>query len=200
MLYKLGRTHDEFDSITPQPYTGLPLDKKLEDLLAENLWDVLWDGKEWMPISQERAWKSESDVYALNKQGDLAIFELIGGTRPTFDYFLFHCQKAARMDFGRLQDMFQQYHESQPVDLQEAHRSAFGLEHPLDRSVFNQRQHLVVAGSATDEDLIRSADYWQSQGLLMNFIPYRLYRISGDFYFEFSSLPPTYHDLRQSRL
>jgi hypothetical protein len=195
MLYKLGKTHDKFDSITPQPFTGLPLEKELEDLLADNLWDVLFEGNELMPIFQERAWQPEADIYALNKQADLVIFELkrdhAGG--GSVHQALHYCEKAAHFTFGRLQEMFQKYNDGKPFDLRDEHRAAFDLEHPLDRSAFNQKQHLVVVGSAGDEELIHNVDYWKSKGLCLSFIPYRIYRIGGEDYFEFFSLPYDHH-------
>lgn len=48
----------------------------MEDLLAQNLWDVLFEDSQLMPIFQERLWQPEADIYALNEQGDLVIFEL----------------------------------------------------------------------------------------------------------------------------
>jgi len=195
MLYKLGKKHDKFDSITAQAFTGLPLEKELEDLLAENLWDVLFEGNELMPIFQERAWQPEADIYALNKQADLVIFELkrdhAGG--GAVHQVLRYCEQAAHFGFGRLQEMFRKYNDGKPLDLQEEHRAAFDLEHPLDKSAFNQKQHLIVVGSAGDEELIDNVDYWKSKGLSLSFIPYRVYRIGEEYYFEFYSLPYDRH-------
>ena len=130
MLYKLGKTHDKFDSITPLAFTRLPLEKELEDLLADNLWDVLFEGNELMPIFQERAWQSEADIYALNRHADLVIFELkrdhAGG--GAVHQILQYCEKAAHFSFGRLQEMFQKYNDGKPLNLQEEHRAAFDRE------------------------------------------------------------------------
>jgi hypothetical protein len=195
MLYKLEKSKDKFDSITPLPFTGLPLEKELEDLLAENLWDVLFEGNELMPIFQERCWQPEADIYALNKQGDLVIFELkrdhAGG--GAVHQALRYCEKASHFGFSRLQEMFQTYNDGKVLDLQEEHRAGFDLEHPLDKSAFNQKQHLIVVGSAGDEELIHNVDYWKSKGLSLSFIPYRVYKIGGDHYFEFFSLPYDLH-------
>jgi hypothetical protein len=46
VLYKLGRSAKTFDSIDPLPFSGLPLEKELEDLLAQNLWDVLFESSQ----------------------------------------------------------------------------------------------------------------------------------------------------------
>lgn len=76
MLYKLDKKDDKFASLDPLPFQGLPLEKELEDLLAQNLFDVLFEESNLMPIFQERAWQEEADIYALNRAGDLVIFEL----------------------------------------------------------------------------------------------------------------------------
>ena len=195
MLYKLTKTGSRFDQISPLPFTGLPLEKDLENLLAENLFDVLFEGNELMPIWQERVWQPEADIYALNKEGDLVIFELKrdhtgeGAVHQALRY----CEKAARMGYEKLQEKLCSYHGGKQLDLQEEHRAAFELEHPLDRSAFNRKQHLMVVGSAGDERLIQNVDYWRSQGLSLNFIPYRVYEIGGESYFEFFSLPYDRH-------
>jgi hypothetical protein len=196
MLYKLRKTPDDrFEAIDPLPFKGLPREKELEDLLAENLWDVLFEGSELMPILQERAWQAEADIYALNRQGDLFIFELkrddagSGAVHQALRY----CEKAGRFGYEDLDRKFKVYRRGAVVDLQREHQAGFDLEHPLDKSAFNRRQHLVVVGSAGDDELIRNVDYWKSKGLNLDFIPYRIYEIGDDLYFEFFSLPYDQH-------
>jgi hypothetical protein len=195
MLYKLGKTQDKLDSIDPLPFGGLPLEKGLEDLVAENLWDVLFEEDELMPIFQERSWQPEADIYALNKLGDLVIFELkrdhAGG--GAVHQALRYCEKAAQFGYGKLQEMFQTYKREKGLDLREEHRAAFDLEHALDKSAFNTRQRLIVVGSAGDAELIRNVDYWRSKGLWLSFIPYRVYCIGEAYYFEFFSPPYDRH-------
>ena len=195
MLYKLGKTSDKFDSVDPLPFSGLPLEKELEDLLAQNLWDVLFESSQLMPIRQERSWQPEADIYALNEHGDLVIFEL---KRANVDAGAVHqalryCEKAARCNYEKLEGMFRMYKNDPSLQLQQEHQIAFDLEHPLDRSAFNKRQNLIIVGSAGDSDLIRNVDYWKSKGLAISFIPYRVYQIGGEHYFEFFSLPYDQH-------
>ncbi len=89
--------------------------------------------------------------------------------------------------------MLRSYRKGQCIDLQQEHQTGFDLEHPLDRSAFNRNQHLIVVGSAGDGELIRNVDYWKSKGLSLDFIPYRVYKIAGEHYFEFFSLPYDQH-------
>ena len=104
-----------------------------------------------------------------------------------------YCEKAAHWKFERLQEMLTTYSKGKVTDLQEEHRINFDLEHPLERSAFNTRQRLIVVGSAASEDLIRNVDYWKSKGLLLDFIPYRVYALKNgeteEHYFEFFSIP-----------
>jgi hypothetical protein len=195
MLYKLGKSGKKFDSIDPQPFTGLPREKELEDLIAQNLWDVLFESSGLMPIFQERAWQPEADIYALNEEGDLVIFELkrddvgSGAVHQALRY----CEKGVRLSYSSLEGMFSTYRGGASVNLQEEHRVAFELEHPLEKAAFNKKQRLMIVGSAGDDELIRNVDYWKSKGLSLDFVPYRLYSINGEQYFEFFSLPHDQH-------
>ena len=184
MLYKLGKSGTHFVSLDPQPFRGLPREKELEDLIAQNLWDVLFESSELMPIFQERAWQPEADIYALNEAGDLVIFELkrddvgSGAVHQALRY----CEKAARLSYGELEAMLSTYRGGSGLNLQEEHRIAFELEHPIDKAAFNRKQHLMIVGSAGDSELIQNVDYWRSKGLPLNFVPYRIYDINGEEY------------------
>jgi hypothetical protein len=195
MLYKVGQINGIFDSLEPVAFGNVPLEKHLEDLLAKSLLDVLFEGNELMPIFQERSLQPEADIYALDKRGDLVIFELkrdeVG--EGAVHQVLRYCEKASRYTFEQLQQMLVTYTKGKASDLQEEHRNSFDLDRALDRSAFNTRQRLYVVGSASNEELIRNVDYWKSKGLLLDFIPYRIYTIGEDHYFEFFSLPYDRH-------
>jgi hypothetical protein len=195
MLYKLGKSATKFNAIDPLPFSGLPKEKELEDLLAQNLWDVLFESSQLMPIRQERSWQPEADIYALNEQGDLVIFELkrAHADGGAVHQALRYCEKAGRYSYEMLEKMLRTYRNGRPLSLQQEHQNGFDLEHPLDRSAFNKKQHLVIVGSAGDDELIRNVDYWKSKGISLSFIPYRVYEIAGEHYFEFFSLPYDQH-------
>ncbi len=195
MLYKLGKSAKKFDSIDPLPFSGLPLEKELEDLIAQNLWDVLFEDSPLMPIRQERSWQPEADIYALNEHGDLVIFELkrAHADGGAVHQALRYCEKAGRYSYDKLEEMLRAYRKGRSVDLQQEHQTSFDLEHPLDRSAFNKKQSLVIVGNGGDDELIRNVDFWQSKGISLSFIPYRVYKVAGEDYFEFFSLPHDKH-------
>ncbi|MGH8559601.1 MAG: hypothetical protein ACRESZ_19545 [Methylococcales bacterium] len=159
--------------------------------MAQNLWDVLFETSQLMPIRQERSWQPEADIYALNDKGDLVIFELkrAHADGGAVHQALRYCENAGRYSYEKLEEILQSYRNGSPVKLQEEHQIGFDLEHPLDRSAFNKKQHLIIVGSAGDKELIQNVGYWKSKGLSINFIPYRVYKIVDEYYFEFFSLP-----------
>jgi len=196
MLYKLGR-HPEsgiIDSVKPVPFEYLPKEKELEDLLAKNLLEIFFED-ELMPVFQERAWQEEADIYALDRQGNLVVFELKrgGADSGAVHQALRYCEKASRWTYETIQSKLAKYNEDAAIDLQQEHQEVFGLDEPLTRSSFNQKQHLIIVGSAGDDRLVENVEYWKSKGIWLDFVPYRVYQIATEYYFEFFSIPYDRH-------
>lgn len=197
MLYKLSN-HPPGLSLTPVAFKDFShfghLEKALEDLIAGNILDMLFEESGLMPIFQERSYQAEADVYALNEQGELFIFELKRCTASVdaVQKVLRYAQDAGRWSFVQLQERYQSYTQQQ-VCLLSAHQEAFQLEHRLEPRQINRQQHLMVIGSAADDALMASVDYWQHQGVKINFLPYRVYEIGTEQYFEFFALPYDQH-------
>jgi predicted acetyltransferase len=202
MLYKFKGFAEKPNKLEPMAFLSLyeldKVEKDLENIIAENLLD-LFEESPLMPIFQERQYQKEADIYALNKNGDLIIFELkrrevgIDAMHQIFRY----AQDAGQWQFRKLEEVFQTYNSDKNIyeskSLQQAHKEAFELEDPLAPEQFNRKQQLIVIGSAPDVKLIDSVEYWQTQGLNVEFIPYRVFKISGEYYFEFFSKPNDEH-------
>lgn len=198
MLYKLSSTDGRFDHIEPVAFKDFAsfgqLEKDLEELIAGSILEILFEDASLMPIFQERQYQAEADIYALNKEGELTIFELKRGAAgdAAVHQALRYAQDAGQWTYAELEAKFQQYSRTE-TDLHFSHKEAFDLEHPLDPKDINERQHLVVIGSAADETLINAVDYWNRQGVSINFLPYRIYDLGGNQYFEFFAFPYDKH-------
>lgn len=198
MLYKLSSTNGTFDRLEPVAFKDFSsfgqLEKNLEDLIAGSILEILFEDASLMPIFQERQYQAEADVYALNREGDLTIFELKRGVagEDAVHQALRYAQEAGQWTYAALEARYQQYTGNE-LPLHKAHQEAFDLEHPLDAKEINGKQHLVVIGSAADETLIDAVDYWRRQGVSINFLPYRVYEVGGNQYFEFFALPYDKH-------
>lgn len=198
MLYELISTDSKFDKIEPVEFKDFSsfgqLEKDLEELIAQNILGVLFEDASLMPVFQERQGQAEADIYALNEKGELTIFELKRGAagEVAVHQALRYAQTAGQWTFAQLEAKYQQYPNSEP-DLLRAHQDAFNLEQPLDVKEVNNRQHVVVIGSAVDENLINAVEYWHTQGISIRFLPYRIYELGGKHYFEFFALPYDKH-------
>lgn len=197
MLYKYNQ---EDNSIEPMPFCDFgsinKLEKDLENLLADNLSDLFIEDGQLMTIFQERARQEEPDLYALDCNGNLVIFELKRGKVPgdTTIQIMRYAQKWGQMSYFELQEYYRKYDNGENRrELSEAHKEAFGLNKALSIEQFNRKQKLFIVGSSGDDELIRAVDYWKTQGLDIDFIPYRLYSIGGKYYFEFFSKPYDIH-------
>ncbi|EDM26128.1 hypothetical protein LNTAR_16313 [Lentisphaera araneosa HTCC2155] len=203
MLYRLSKSPEgKFDSIEPVAFKDFShlghLEKDLENIIAANLLDVLFEDNQLMPIFQERKRQEEADIYALNSNGDLIIFELKRGTTGSsaVHQALRYCEQAAPWNYTKLQNKYDTYRKNNGlirVDLSDEHQQNFDLDTALESHEFNRKQLLMVVGSAGNRDLIQTIDYWKKQGLSLDFVPYRVYEIGDEQYFEFFSIPYDRH-------
>ncbi|MGF1805802.1 hypothetical protein L4C31_11185 [Aliivibrio sifiae] len=197
MLFKL-QEGDNSIGLEPLQYKDFSsfgqVEKDLENLIANNILDVLFEDSKLMPIFQERQYQAEADIYALNEKGELVIFELkrSSAKNDAVQQALRYAQDAGQWTYQKLEGKLKKY-TSQDVTLSEAHQEAFNLEHPLEPKEFNNKQHLIIIGSAADNSLMSSVDYWKNSGLSIDFLPYRIYEIEGQKYFEFFAPPYDNH-------
>ena len=198
MLYQLKQEYNVFKSLEPLPYRNFSdfgkLEKDLENLIAKSLLEQLYEDNRLMTIFQERPRQPEADIYALDESGSLHIFELklseAGGDAVT--QILKYAQDSGQWGYNKLQSMWEKYKPSDD-ELKDAHQEIFGLPKSLQPEQFNKRQHLVIVGSSADTELTRFVDYWKNEGISIDFLPYRIFEIENQFYFEFFSLPYDFH-------
>lgn len=193
MLYKY-KGKDNIEMLPSYNFEDLGgLEKDLENLLANNLSDLYSEDGQLMPIFQERSWQSEPDLCALDKNGNLVIFELKRGNVPgdTTIQVMRYCQDYGQKNYFELAKLYKIY--TGKDNLKEAHAEAFGLDSPLQIEEFNRKQKLIVIGSSSDSYLMDAIDYWRRNGIDIDYIPYRFYKINNEIFFEFFAKPYDYH-------
>ncbi|MDO9581178.1 MAG: hypothetical protein Q7J06_11560 [Bacteroidales bacterium] len=199
MIYKLKLDNDKLKGLDPVPFYDFgqlkKLEKDLENLIAENLLNKLFEDNALMPIYQEKPYDSLADIYALTEKVDLVVFELKRGLvgDDAMIQILRYAQAAGQWDYDKLNSLFKK--ENSSFELADAHKEAFELTRSLTPIEFNRNQHLYVVGSGANETLARSLNYWHTKGLSVEFIPYRIYKIHDQLYFEFFSKP---HDIHRN--
>lgn len=198
MLFKVSSSDGDLNSLEPMPFRSVShfdkLEKDLEILIAENLLDVLFGESPLLPIFQERKLQAEADIYALNRNGDLVIFELKRGAASSdaVIQLMRYAQDCGNWSYKKIERKFRQYSNSED-SLAEIHKNEFNLDRPLKPLEFNRDQHLIIIGNASNSELIHSVDYWKEKGISIQFVPYRLYQISDDIYFELFAHPYDKH-------
>ncbi|HXM40971.1 MAG TPA: hypothetical protein VN924_06945 [Bryobacteraceae bacterium] len=192
MLYKLSSA---IDRLEPLPFIDFAqagaLEKDLENLLAGHLLEALYEDDPLLPFFQQRSWQEEPDICALDRDANLVIFELkrAGAGRGALEQLLRYVEGASSWDYAALNRKFSQYRGGEAVDLREVHQQAFGLIDPLEEDDFNRKQRMCVVANSAEDGLVRAVSYWRDQGLHIDFLPYRVYEINGNRYFEFFSKP-----------
>ena len=198
MLYKLNSTNGKFDKLEPVAFKNFSsfgnMERDLENLIANSIFDILFEDARLMPIFQERQGQAEADIYALNDRGELVIFELkrSSASVDAVNQVLRYAQNAGQWRYPKIQNLYCRYSGTES-DLIKDHKEAFNLEHSLDAREINNKQHLFVIGSAADSGLINAVDYWKKQGVSIEFLPYRVYEINNAKYFEFFAPPYDSH-------
>jgi hypothetical protein len=198
MLFELS---NDYNSLKPLKYLDIgeicKKEKDLEDLLAKHLQGTLFEGNRLLPFHQERNRQKEADIYALNQEGDLVIFELKRGVAGAgaLEQLFRYTQLAGEWSYEEIEQKFAKYPTRQQTetDLQKAHKEAFDLSVALKKEEFNRHQHMKIVGSAVDEELMRAVEFWKQKGLWVDFLPYRVYRIGEKQYFEFFAKPYDMH-------
>ena len=169
-------------------------EKDLEELLVAYMSELYTAGGLLMPIFQERQYQEEPDIMALDQYGNLVLFELkrgkVGG--DTTLQLMRYAQKFGRYNYADLDHLYRQYSKSDTT-LTEAHQSVFDLTVPLSDVKFNQHQKLVIVGSTSDDMMIGAVNYWRAVGVDIDFLPYRIYKIGEEQYFEFFAKPYDVH-------
>ncbi len=194
MLFKYK--NDGLEPLAFYDYADLKgKEKDLENLLANNLGDLYIEDGQLMPIFQERQWQEEPDLCALDKEGNLIIFELKRGSvqGDATIQVMRYAQAYGQMKYYEIEKIYQRY-KNTTQSLVDAHAETFGIEDsPLSEDLFNKHQKMVIVGSSSDASLMAAVDYWKSKQLDIDFLPYRFYKIGGEIYFDFFAKPYDYH-------
>lgn len=155
-------------------------ERGLQKILFESLGDLLPD-EELLLISQSRNWREEPDLLAVDRQGNLYIFEIKAWESHPENLLqaLRYGQIFGPYDYGQLnEELFKKFDKSD-LSLAEVHKSTFDIE--LKYEQFNQKQVFVILTNGIDVRTRQAVKYWRSKaGLDVRPWIYRVYPNDND--------------------
>ncbi|MBM4289770.1 MAG: hypothetical protein FJ135_16795 [Deltaproteobacteria bacterium] len=148
-------------------------ERALQEILFKSL-DRLFPDDELILLMQSRHWQEEPDLMAIDKNGDLYIFELKAWeSQPTnLLQVLRYGQIYGPSKYPDLDAWFKKITD-QSQSLKSAHKAKFGVDLLEDK--FNQQQIFVVMTNGLDYKTREVIQYWRSCNLDVRPWVYRIY-------------------------
>lgn len=148
-------------------------ERGLQDILFKSL-DRLFPDDELILLMQSRSWQEEPDLMAVDKKGDLYIFELKAWESQSENLLqvLRYGQIYGASKYTDLDGWYKKATDPSQ-SLKMAHREKFGIE--LKEEEFNQRQVFIVMTNGLDYKTREAVQYWRSCSLDVRPWVYRVY-------------------------
>ena len=184
MLYKLdikGIDYKKVKRVTLNDINWKECD--LQELLSKHIQDLIY-ANELLTIFNERPRQEEPDILALDKAGDLYIFELKrwSSGQENLLQVLRYGQLFGNSNYNELNELYQKYSKAND-SLSDVHERYFGLKNGscLKREDFNQRQHFLIVTNGLDQRTVEAISYWKKNGLNIDGIIYWVFEIKGEY-------------------
>ena len=149
-------------------------ERGLQDILFHSL-DRLLPDDELLLVMQSRQWQEEPDLMAVDKDGQLYIFELkVWESRSeNLLQVLRYGQIYGSYTYDDLQRLYAKF-DNTGRSLSVAHKARFEVE--LEEEDFNRAQVFVVITNGLDFKTREAVQYWRKQGLNVRSWVYRVYQ------------------------
>ena len=189
MLYRLSADRGGYEKVKRTTFQNIGwTEKDFETLLSRHMNDFV-NSDDLLVISNERRGQEAPDILALDKNGDLCIFELKRwkSHQENLLQVLRYGQICGCYDYGELDRLYRETFK-QNVPLSDAHREIFNTEIATD--AFNQKQRFIIVTNGLDGKTIDAILYWRSLGLDVDAVLYWIYDIGGEYHIEFDMYSP----------
>ncbi|WP_312060879.1 hypothetical protein [Anaerotignum sp.] len=193
MLYKLDTQKIDYKKVNRVTLNDIGWKEvDLQKLLSKHMQDLIYSN-DLMTIFNERPRQEEPDILALDKAGDLYIFELKrwSSGQENLLQVLRYGQLFGNSNYDELNELFQKY-SSSSEDLSNVHTQYFGLEDGscLKKEEFNQQQHFLIVTNGLDQKTVEAISYWKKNGLNIDGIIYWVFEVNGEYFIEFNMYSP----------
>jgi len=168
-------------------------EKDLENLISENIAEIILENQ-LMVLFQQKPFKEAADIYALDIEGNMHIFELKrwSSDQENLLQVLRYGQIYGQYDYKQLEKMLRKYKEDSSLSLQNKHYEYFkeDLNGSLEMKDFNKEQYFVIVTNGIDMKTLNAIKYWENNGLKIDYISYKVYRAKDEYIMEFYPYNP----------
>lgn len=196
MLYKLDIAKKDYAKVNRVTLSSIGWKElDLQELLSNHIQDLI-SSSELMTIFNERPRQEEPDILAMDRNGDLYIFELKrwSSHQENLLQVLRYGQLYGNSNYDELNEMFKKYlnERNSKIELQEIHQQYFNLadNSMLNKEDFNRKQHFLVVTNGLDQKTVEAIVYWKNNGLNIDAIVYWVFEINGEYFIEFNMYSP----------
>jgi hypothetical protein len=160
-------------------------EKDLEGIISKMVGENIF--QDFLVFGRERSFQKEADIYAVNEDGDVVIFEL------KVDGHYDRSKVLQVMDYAAIYskwgyediDNFYKKDPKNSKDFIEVFKEKFSND--LDKSKFNRRQKMIIISSSSEKSISSAISYWQRQGIDIQEYFYRFYKVNDEFLFEITT-------------
>jgi len=194
MLFKLDNKNKDYSKVKRVNLSDIGWKEiDLQELLSKHIQDLI-SSNELMTIFNERVRQEEPDILALDKNGDLYIFELKrwGSTQENLLQVLRYGQIFGNSNYDELNELYKKYTNDKASNLNEIHQQYFNLSQDaqLKEEEFNREQKFLIVTNGLDLKTIEAIIYWKKAGLNIDAIIYWVFEVNGEHFIEFNMYSP----------
>lgn len=171
-------------------------EEDFQKMMYENL-DVLLPEDELLLIMQSRKWQEEPDLMAIDKNGDLFIFELKAWESQNVNLLqvLRYGQIFGQSSYADLNELYSKFFPGNQ-GLLGALNEKFSVD--LKENDINKRQKFILITNGLDFKTRAAIQYWSEQGINISSWIYKLYSIDNQVLLDFETfrkVPNPYEDI-----
>ncbi len=189
MLYKIHKEENSCQIVKKTTLADLQWkEEDLENVFIKNI-NIIIDRGEFIIISQETKGKEIPDIMALDRNGDLYIFELKRWKSDSENMLqvLRYGQIYGNSTYDDLNRLYKKNYNSKD-NLKDYFEEYFDSN--LDIENYNRKQHFIVVTNGLDAKTINAILYWKKTGLDVDAILYWVYKIGEQSFIEFNMYSP----------
>lgn len=171
-------------------------EEDFQKMMYDNL-DVLLPEDELLLIMQSRKWQEEPDLMAIDKNGDIYIFELKAWESQDSNLLqvLRYGQIFGQRSYADLNELFLKIFPSSK-NLLKALNEKFDSN--LKESDINQKQKFILITNGLDFKTRAAIQYWSDQGIHISSWIYKIYETDNQIFLDFETFrktPNPYEDI-----